>query len=90
MLANISPRQFQEWRAAFYLDPWGQEWEQAGTVAAASHNAGLLASGQCTEVPANLLTFKTPDHYLPHVRPKRQKRSRVPIEDDLKAMAANR
>lgn len=39
MLASIEPEQFEEWRAMYQLEPWGDDWEQAGTVAAAVWNA---------------------------------------------------
>lgn len=39
MLADISPEQFNEWIAMYRLEPWGDDWTQTATIAAAMHNA---------------------------------------------------
>jgi hypothetical protein len=39
MLSQIEPRQFFEWIAEHELEPWGDDWRQAGTIAAANENA---------------------------------------------------
>ena len=39
MLADMEPSQFNEWIAYHQLEPWGDEWVQTGTIAAAVHNS---------------------------------------------------
>ncbi len=29
---------FEEWKAAFRVEPWGEDWKMAGTIAAAAVN----------------------------------------------------
>lgn len=36
MLAGLTARQFEEWKAFWELEPWGDEWRQTGVQAAAS------------------------------------------------------
>lgn len=39
MLAETTVEQFNEWIAMYRLEPWGDDWAQAGTIAAAVFNA---------------------------------------------------
>jgi hypothetical protein len=52
MLAEMLPEEFMEWRAAYLNEPWGDEWEIGGTVAAAAHNIGAPFSGQDPQLPS--------------------------------------
>lgn len=61
MLDELTPAQFEELWALQIIDGWGDEWMQAGTIAAASHNAGLLSSG--AEVTQSM--FHDPADYVP-------------------------
>lgn len=38
MLADVGREQFNEWIALYRLEPWGDDWMQTGTIAAAIHN----------------------------------------------------
>jgi hypothetical protein len=38
MLAGMEPRQFDQWQAEHNLEPWGDDWRQTGTIAAAIDN----------------------------------------------------
>lgn len=54
MLAELEPRQFDEWLAEHNLEPWGDDWRQAGVVAAAIDNgfaavATAFAGGEAPE-----------------------------------------
>lgn len=33
---QIDAREFQEWQELYKIEPWGDDWQQAGTIAAAS------------------------------------------------------
>lgn len=45
MLDRIDPAVFDEWYAMYLVEPWGDEWQQAGAVAAASMNGPIGAMG---------------------------------------------
>lgn len=45
MLDRIDPGVFDEWYAMYLVEPWGDEWQQAGAVAAASMNGPIGAMG---------------------------------------------
>lgn len=40
LLADMTHEQFNEWIAIYRLEPWGDDWTQAGTIAAEVANAG--------------------------------------------------
>lgn len=61
MLAEMTPGQFEELWAMQLIDGWGDEWMQAGTIAAAGHNAAVLTSG--AEVTQSML--HDPADYVP-------------------------
>lgn len=44
MLDQITPEQFNEWLAYYRVEPFGDEWLAAATIAASSHNAGLMVA----------------------------------------------
>lgn len=44
MLEEMEPGTLDWWMAAYVAEPWGDEWEMAGTIAAAAHNAGVMTS----------------------------------------------
>lgn len=41
----MTPGQFDEWLAYWALEPWGDEWDQAAHICAATHNAGVMPWG---------------------------------------------
>lgn len=45
MLDRIDPAVFDEWYAMYLVEPWGDEWQQAGWIAAASMNGPIMAMG---------------------------------------------
>jgi len=50
MLDEMDPADLDEWYASYLLDPWDQEWEQAGTIAAEIRNfRRLLFAGLAKE-----------------------------------------
>lgn len=48
MLAELTVEEMDEWQALQFLDGWGASWWQAGTVAAAAHNAGVRSAAGMT------------------------------------------
>lgn len=69
----MEPRQFDEWWALYRIEPWGDDWEQAGTVAAVVHNElisvnRLLTRGDPQSEP------NQPANYIPGRMPDRKKR----------------
>ena len=38
MLEGMEPWQFEEWVALYVMKPWGDDWEQAGTIASQIRN----------------------------------------------------
>lgn len=67
MLDSISPEQFDEWMAYYLLEPWGDEWLQAGTIAAEVRNAGLRSLA-AAGVQVDDRDFRNPKQYVPKVR----------------------
>lgn len=72
---RIDSRQFARFLAAYRLQPWGDDWKQAGTIAAATTN---VWRGRGRGMTAN--------DYIPSTRKARQ--SEQEMEVMLKTMAA--
>lgn len=53
MLERLDPQKFLEWQAEYELEPWGDDWQQAGTIAAVVENtvAPLVAAFAGGEMP---------------------------------------
>lgn len=45
MLQEITPEQFDEWYAYYLAEPWGDEWEIGGTIAAEIRNCHAESVG---------------------------------------------
>ena len=50
---------------AYLVTPWGDDWEQAGTMAAEAHNAGVKFGGGKLHLP---------DDYIPRYDPTKPRR----------------
>lgn len=76
MLADMTPEQFREWEVEHYIQPWGDEWDQAGTIAAAAHNAGIWSKAAAGVEP-EADDFLTPEHFIPGRTPQSRKPKRL-------------
>jgi hypothetical protein len=64
-----------DWWMGYYAEqPWGDEWEQAGTIAAASHNAGVMTS--------KIGELKAPIHFIPGKATQAAKSKAISAADD--------
>lgn len=88
MLAEMEPKTFDEWCEYFLLEPWGEEWRQTGTIAAAIANKieqVLMAVGK--ERP----DVVTPEDFIPYKseepeKLKPRKNSLVELDMGLRAL----
>jgi hypothetical protein len=58
MLADTTVEQFNEWIARYRLEPWGDDWTQTGTIAAAVCNANGGKASPTDFVPGELQRSK--------------------------------
>lgn len=70
MLDSLTPEQFDEWMAYYLLEPWGDEWLQAGTVAAEVRNAGLRSLA-AAGVEVDDRDLRKPSQFVPKIRKNR-------------------
>lgn len=85
LLAGMPRRLFDEWLAYYQVEPWGDEWDQAGTIAAAAHNAAFIAGGY-PELPEGMRALRAPDHFIPGRKAKTPLRV-ISDEEDQALMA---
>ena len=69
MLAEMTPQQLAEWRAARYVVPLDDGWRIGGTIAASAHNTfeRYLATKSGRRV-IDASRLRTPDDYIPKIR----------------------
>lgn len=82
MLEGMRPGLFKFWKRAYELAPWGDDWLQAATVAAAAHNGGMIAAGMIEKVEV----AKPGDYYPTRVKKRAAKKAESP--DELQAQLA--
>lgn len=60
MLARMSRKQFNGWMAEHSLDPWGDDWYMAATIASTIYNMVLNAMGSKAErlPPRKFIPYK--------------------------------
>lgn len=56
----VTSREFQEWQEAYAIEPWGDDWLQAGTIAATMVNLWTKAKVK-------------PEKFIPSVKSSRKK-----------------
>lgn len=85
MLAEIEPRQFDEWLAMHNIEPWGDDWQQAGTIASVLSNCivALAASFGGEKVNEEDLSQPT-DYYRPEPRRNKTKLRYLTPEESLR------
>lgn len=82
--------EFALWKAAYRVDPWGDDWRQAATVAAEIHNQGqlnyaaTLAAGGALAEP----DIRQQADYIPFARKIKPKLRRRTVEESEAAAAA--
>jgi len=93
MLECMTPEQFDEWHRLYLDEPWGDDWQQAGTIAAAFHNEilGALQSIQTAagDKPEKLKEkdFDKPEDYIPRVRKKQKRKTKITSTQEMLVMA---
>jgi len=89
---RIPAWEYHLWQEEYRQRPWGDDWQQAATVAAATHNAGelvrqaVLAAAGC-ETKANLVSER---HFLPTAQPEPDPAQRPLSEDEAERRAKAR
>lgn len=79
MLDELTPEEFDEWYAYYLVAPWGDEWAQAGTVAAEVFNSVRLALGSDER--------RYPRQYAPRFLTKKQRERRERQERAMREAA---
>lgn len=64
----MTTEQFDEWHAYYMVEPWGDEWEIGGTIAAEVHNVVNQAVGADSR--------RLPKQYKPKYLTKKQREAR--------------
>lgn len=80
MLDELTPEQFDEWYASWLMEPWGDEWQQAGTIAAAAHNGPLLARASATKL-------YEPAQFIPRFTTQKQRETEKNLALEQRVMA---
>lgn len=78
MLASMEPHEFDEWMAEHNIEPWGDDWRQAGIVAAEIHNGFSAIVAAFTDGDMEAVTAT--DFYRPAKRKDKQLRYLTPQE----------
>lgn len=66
MLDELTPQEFAEWHAYYFVEPWGDEWRQVGRLGSVLHNDMLhlrAADGEKIEED----DWHTEDEYMPRL-----------------------
>lgn len=84
MLDRMPAGTLELWKQAYRLAPWGDDWLQAATVAAAAHNGGMIAAGMIERVEV----ARPGDYYPTRVKKRATKPEQSPAE--LQAILAAR
>ena len=79
MLDSITPAQFNEWIAFNALEPIGNDWDQAATIAATLHNE--MESIRCMFGGQKKPEFHNIEDYVPTAKPKRKKVQRMTVQE---------
>lgn len=86
LLESMTPAQFNRWRAFALVEGWGDEWLQAGTVAAAAHNASMMVGASMAGVAVKPEALSQPEDYVP--KPESEQINRGPrVLSDQEAQA---
>ena len=90
MLDGLTPEQFDEWIALERLDPFGDEWLQAGQISAQVHNSVLLAlnmTGQAKVKQSDMRSASefTPD-YTGKRKPRQNRMSEAELQDETRSI----
>lgn len=64
MLDELEPRQLSEWFAYYRIEPFGESWKQAGTIAATIHNETLYTRAASGDKPTDA-DRDSPEDYMP-------------------------
>jgi len=67
MLHEMTPAEFNEWMAAYYLDPWGQDWQQAGTISAEVKKFRQLLFSGLSNDSIKDSELATPEEFIPEI-----------------------
>lgn len=84
MLAEMTPGEFDERWEHYKLDPWGDDWEMAGTIAATVTNAmaNYIYAKAGKHLPASMIA--KPEHFIPRELPATKKPS-IKADDRMAA-----
>ena len=75
MLDSMTVEQLRAWWQCYRQEPWGNDWEQAGTIASTVHNeVGAVASalGASSQFKA-----QKPEYYIPRIVATKKKSNRM-------------
>jgi len=82
MLERMTPSQFSEWHQYYLQHPWGDDWQQAGTIAATFHNeitqlmqlVQAVAGGKPEKLTEE--DFDKPESYIPKIAVEKQSKKK--------------
>lgn len=87
MLESMTPRQFDEWLAMYSIEPWGDDWDQAGTIAATVHNELIRVNMFLSHKNAKKPEVHESEMYVPGKQPSRKKRY-LTLDESIRASRA--
>ena len=80
MLESMTPQQMDEWIAYYRIEPFGDEWLQAGTIAAVMYNVVASVGAAMGGKSLKDKDMRDPDDFIPSDKPKRRRRATTPAE----------
>ena len=75
MLESMTPQQMDEWLAYYQVEPFGDEWLQAGTIAAVVYNVVASVGSAMGGKSLKEKDMRDPDDFIPTDKPKRRRAS---------------
>jgi hypothetical protein len=81
MLASMTTQQFEEWFAYYRIEPFGDEWRQAGIIAAEIRNKSTIQY--------KVTKFQDPEGFMPSCFKPRNRMSGDEVSAGLKSFATS-
>lgn len=84
---EIDALEFAEWKVTYRIEPWGDDWQQAATIARETHNQLQLLIG-ATVGSQHTPNFTQNADYVPYAKKTKSKRRRMTAEESEAAARA--
>ena len=88
----IDAPEFARWKADWIIDPWGNDWRQAATIAAEVHNAGAVQHALQAAAAGHSVApdIRQVSEFIPFAKKIKPKKERRRTADESEAVARAR